>query len=77
MKSWVKEIIFIIVIAFILIGCMALNGALVRIYPNKIAQPYIDIRVWKGYEINSTCPYETITTNEGYDLVIHMVKSND
>lgn len=76
MKSWVKGIIFITVITSILICYIVSNGALIRIYPNKIAQPYIDIRVWKGYEINSTCPYETTTTDEGYDLVIHMIKSN-
>lgn len=74
MKTWVKEIIFIIIVASILIGFMCMNGAMVRIYPNKPAQPFIDVRAWKGYEINSACPYETVITDEGYDLVIHMVK---
>lgn len=74
MKTWVKEIIFIVVVASILIGCMALNGAMVRIYPNKPAQPFIDVRVWKGYEINDSHPYETMVTDTGYDLIIHMVK---
>ena len=74
MKTWVKEIIFIVIVASILIGCMVLNGAMVRIYPNKPAQPFIDVRVWKGYEINDSHPYETVETNSGYDLIIHMVK---
>lgn len=76
MKTWVKEVIFIVVVASILIGCMALNGAMVRIYPNKPLQSFIDIRVWNGYEINTACPYETIATDTGYDLIIHMVKNN-
>ena len=75
MKTWVKEVIFIVVVASILIGCMALNGgAMVRIYPNKPLQPFIDVRAWEGYEINSACPYETMTTDTGYDLIIHFVK---
>lgn len=46
----------------------------VRIFPEGAFKQAIDIPKNEGYKINYNHPYEIITTEEGYDLIIHFIK---
>lgn len=74
----VKNVIGIVVgILILVLGLNLMINTMsnrVRIFPEGAFKQAIDIPKNEGYKINYGHPYETITTENGYDLIIHFVK---
>lgn len=66
-------IILALVIGFLFLVSSGVAGQ-VRVYPEGITGKTVDIPRQEGYKINFAHPYEMVTTDNGYDLIIHFVE---